>query len=454
MRHVVPPSSFSPADHEEYASVMTPSPALPSFLSATALDEHRQRQQRAQHQQAVDHTLTDVWRGSRSHVRKHAALVQSLGSAEAAAEELVNPTRLSFREELNQRPLDKAVLEEIFVNLHGKRVERKLKRGVSWEHWIAKGEGSTAPVFTASRKAQQAFGLGGTVRLVATAKQPDEFPAVRAGGTASERQRRGEHKKDTQQKKQPPARSRGAVLSEFAFVGRTSSGKSSLINALCNAAVTPYGHLQGTTTDLRFFCVADAMMLVDCPGYGFYSPFAATAAEASQAIRTMHRYIAAAADTTGAAAAKSITKKTRSSTRKRRESERSEGEGEGGLAAAATSRLPRRPVKRVFVCVSSRGLQHADWAMCDELERSRIPFTVVFTKTDAAQIRFLARLADYTRCRLVHYHYCKELMLTSALRLAGIDKLQDLIGTMTLQGVAERAGGEEAEEDFDFSAIV
>lgn len=80
------------------------------------------------------------------------------------------------------------------------------------------------------------------------------------------------------------------------------------------------------------------------------------------------------------------------------------------------------------------------------LERHRVPFSVVLTKTDRAPVKFLARLTDYTRCQLVHYKYCHELMLASALRLAGIDKLQNLIGSVALK---EAQGGAVDSVDFD-----
>ncbi len=59
-------------------------------------------------------------------------------------------------------------------------------------------------------------------------------------------------------------------LPEFAFVGRSNVGKSSLINALTNrkklakASSTP-----GRTRLINFFKINNAFMLVDLPGYGY-----------------------------------------------------------------------------------------------------------------------------------------------------------------------------------------
>ncbi|CCW65355.1 unnamed protein product [Phytomonas sp. EM1] len=93
-------------------------------------------------------------------------------------------------------------------------------------------------------------------------------------------------------------------------------------------------------------------------------------------------------------------------------------------------------------------MQHMDVKYCQLLEEWGIPFSVVLCKTDAAPIRFLARLADYTRCQLVHFDQCKELMLTSSLRLAGIDKMQDLIASM---GITE---SKLSGATMDFSMLV
>lgn len=59
-------------------------------------------------------------------------------------------------------------------------------------------------------------------------------------------------------------------LPEFAFIGRSNVGKSSLLNALvkqkalARVSVTP-----GRTQQVNFFNLNDRLMLVDLPGYGY-----------------------------------------------------------------------------------------------------------------------------------------------------------------------------------------
>jgi GTP-binding protein len=60
------------------------------------------------------------------------------------------------------------------------------------------------------------------------------------------------------------------TLQEYAFIGRSNVGKSSLINMLCNnnrlakTSATP-----GKTQLINHFVINDAWYLVDLPGYGF-----------------------------------------------------------------------------------------------------------------------------------------------------------------------------------------
>src|ERR1700722_1041417 len=59
-------------------------------------------------------------------------------------------------------------------------------------------------------------------------------------------------------------------LPEICFIGRSSVGKSSLINALVGRkALARTSQNPGLTKQLNFFNLGDALMLVDMPGYGY-----------------------------------------------------------------------------------------------------------------------------------------------------------------------------------------
>ncbi|KAK7194293.1 50S ribosome-binding GTPase/Dynamin family [Novymonas esmeraldas] len=462
------------------------STAVAPFMPAeSAAEVHRAQELREFHQSSTA-LMEKVWRDSKSHLRKQQALVDTLG-VDGAVRETLQPSTTSFREQLRQRPLDRAILQEIYLGLHGRRIERKLKRGVSWEHWITKGDG-TAPVFNTSAKALQTFAFGGHIQQVRCATHPRHFPVVlgHPDANANTTTNTTATTASSSAKSSPgravsPARQRGRgggsssprllprheLLPEVAFIGRTSSGKSSLVNAIVNAMVTPYGHLRGTTAALRFYSVASRVMLVDCPGYGHYDPMVTPAIDADNAVRAMRAYLKTGA-ASGALEREQRQRRRQEQQQRRHSSSSSSGggvattpraaftdktdaddgvaddDGDDGhhrTAAAASAslgdteaplRYQPRNIKRVFVCVSAHGVQHVDYAYCDLLEAYRVPFSVVLTKTDAAPIRFLARLTDHTRSQLVRYTQCKEILLTSSLRMAGIDKVQELISSFAM----------------------
>lgn len=59
-------------------------------------------------------------------------------------------------------------------------------------------------------------------------------------------------------------------LPEFAFIGRSNVGKSSLINMLCgNSKLAKTSSTPGKTQLINHFIINDSWYLVDLPGYGF-----------------------------------------------------------------------------------------------------------------------------------------------------------------------------------------
>ena len=61
-----------------------------------------------------------------------------------------------------------------------------------------------------------------------------------------------------------------AELPEFAFIGRSNVGKSSLINLLCQQkSLAQVSGAPGKTRTINFHVVNEDWVLVDLPGYGY-----------------------------------------------------------------------------------------------------------------------------------------------------------------------------------------
>ncbi|MFP6885841.1 MAG: ribosome biogenesis GTP-binding protein YihA/YsxC, partial [Roseibacillus sp.] len=59
-------------------------------------------------------------------------------------------------------------------------------------------------------------------------------------------------------------------LPEFAFIGRSNVGKSSLLNLLTRkSALARVSGQPGRTREINFFTINKAWSLVDLPGYGY-----------------------------------------------------------------------------------------------------------------------------------------------------------------------------------------
>lgn len=61
----------------------------------------------------------------------------------------------------------------------------------------------------------------------------------------------------------------GESLAEVAFVGRSNSGKSTMINALCRKDLARTSNTPGRTRTINVYEAAPRRRLVDLPGYGF-----------------------------------------------------------------------------------------------------------------------------------------------------------------------------------------
>lgn len=124
------------------------------------------------------------------------------------------------------------------------------------------------------------------------------------------------------------------VFPEFAFIGRSNVGKSSLINMLCgNSKLAKTSSKPGKTTLVNHFLINRSWYLVDLPGYGY--------------------------------ARMSMT-------------------GRQKLAGIIRNYINLSPdLVMLFVLIDSRhDIGKADMDFLKELGESRIPFSIIFTKAD------------------------------------------------------------------------
>ena len=167
---------------------------------------------------------------------------------------------------------------------------------------------------------------------------------------------------------------------EYAFIGRSNVGKSSLINMLCNhknlakTSATP-----GKTLLINHFIINNEWYLVDLPGYGFAKRSKKEIQKLDQMIRG---YI-----------------------------------------------LQREQLTNVFVLVDVRlEPQTIDLEFIQWLGESGIPFAIVFTKADKLTVsKVKANVEAYKRKLLETWEELPPLFLTSAEKRQGRDEVLSYI---------------------------
>lgn len=170
---------------------------------------------------------------------------------------------------------------------------------------------------------------------------------------------------------------------EYAFIGRSNVGKSSLINMLARKErLAKISGTPGKTQLINHFNIDDRWYMVDLPGYGF--------AKVSQVQRKKWEKM-------------------------------------------IEDYLRRRDnLVHVFVLIDSRhGPQKIDQEFVDRLGEWHVPFSLVFTKADKENQRtvsanvkaFLAKMRE--RWQFLPQHF-----VTSAVKNMGRDKILELIGKM------------------------
>lgn len=171
-------------------------------------------------------------------------------------------------------------------------------------------------------------------------------------------------------------------LPEYAFIGRSNVGKSSLINMLCNInKLARVSNTPGRTRNVEHFRVEGTLtsgrpwMLADLPGYGFAKTSKVERAAWEIMIRT---YLS-----------------------------------------------ERENLQNVFLLVDSRlEPQQNDLDMIQWLGEKGIPFAIVFTKCDKiAQPKVQANVAQFKRKLKESWEELPTMFLSSAEKSTGRDEL-------------------------------
>lgn len=167
---------------------------------------------------------------------------------------------------------------------------------------------------------------------------------------------------------------------EFAFIGRSNVGKSSLINMLTgrNEMARTSGK-PGKTVLISYFLINDSWYLTDLPGYGY-------------AIAS---------------------KKTRAKWETRMENYFNH----------------RATLVNAFVLIDSNvPPQKIDLDFCNWLGEGGVPFVICFTKTDRKKARGLEQVEAFKAALLENWEELPPIFLTSAVNGNGKDEVLTFIG--------------------------
>ena len=170
-------------------------------------------------------------------------------------------------------------------------------------------------------------------------------------------------------------------LPEFAFIGRSNVGKSSLINMLCsNGKLAKTSQTPGKTKLVNHFRINDRWYLVDLPGYG-YAKLSARDREELQ--RVIWDYIHRSGE-----------------------------------------------LVMLFVLVDSRhDMQEIDLRFMASLGEEGIPFGIIFTKGDKSGPNVLAAQIEKNKARLLEdWEDLPPIFVSSAVSASGKTEILDYIG--------------------------
>lgn len=168
---------------------------------------------------------------------------------------------------------------------------------------------------------------------------------------------------------------------EFAFIGRSNVGKSSLINMLCNhKGLAKTSATPGKTLLINHFIINKEWYLVDLPGYGYAKR---SKTEREKLDRMIRSYI-----------------------------------------------LMRRQLVNVFVLIDVRHEQQKiDREFVDWLGESSIPFSIIFTKADKlGPVKARMNAKAWMDALLDTWETLPPYFITSAEKKTGKEEVLDYIG--------------------------
>lgn len=167
----------------------------------------------------------------------------------------------------------------------------------------------------------------------------------------------------------------GSQFPEYAFIGRSNVGKSSLVNAIAGQKIARTSNTPGRTQSINLFNIGDCIMIADLPGYGYAR---ASKTDQEKWLRRLEEYL-----------------------------------------------LSRRQLKRLFILVDSRvGIKDSDLELMNFCDANGISYQIVMTKKDKK-----IRVQD--QCKIsadAHPAMCDEVLETSAEKKFGIERLCEIIG--------------------------
>ena len=173
---------------------------------------------------------------------------------------------------------------------------------------------------------------------------------------------------------------------EFAFIGRSNVGKSSLINALCNQKkLAKTSSRPGKTQLINHFLINEQWYLVDLPGYGY--------AKVSKVMRD-------------------------------------------NLAGLIQDYIENQvKLIQAYVLIDARvGLKNSDIDMFDLLSESNRKFSIVFTKIDKCSKSYLEELENSMQSLMKSYNkHFNQFFFTSAKKFEGIIDIQKDIYALSKQ---------------------